>query len=63
MDDVIRLPDYLWGIETVIEVINDILIAYCFQTTYEELKPQDSRRCGIWQLKSFQTTYEELKLP
>ncbi len=56
--DDVMLPDYLWGIETVLPV------SLCsesqgFQTTYEELK-HEQFAIQFHRLR-FQTTYEELK--
>jgi len=55
-----QLPDYLWGIETLVAV-DGLRNTPRFQTTYEELKlnvPQIIPRIT----SRFQTTYEELKL-
>ena len=55
----IWLPDYLWGIETGNVVLFDWWESR-FQTTYEELKPLNSK--ADFDSYGFQTTYEELKL-
>ena len=60
-DEMVPLPDYLWGIETFVVRENLDIHATRSQTTYEELKlrspalPLRSSQCS-------QTTYEELKL-
>jgi len=55
----LKLPDYLWGIETFYGCNAELLFDR-FQTTYEELKPTKSLTTTA--RSSFQTTYEELKL-
>jgi len=64
-DDVVvgklGLPDYLWGIETCGGRQGWQNGGGSFQTTYEELKPLQSRRL-LPGATRFQTTYEELKL-
>jgi len=56
-----KLPDYLWGIETSLRVQLDVWVV-SFQTTYEELKPIETKSGTTVYVKGFQTTYEELKL-
>jgi len=62
LENISKLPDYLWGIETGLSVENNQDILYRFQTTYEELKHLSIQLPISWTISGFQTTYEELKL-